>query len=443
MIKKIAILTIILILLTGSINFGAVAWSQVKSVQPTGSAQSIWIKITQDFHLAHAPSNPDVARWIRWYTSKSHRWVISMMLQRATPYVYFIDQQLQKRHMPLEFILLPMVESGYDPFAYSQAGASGLWQMVPATATSYGLGINWWYDQRCNIVLSTDAALTYLQRLYHHYGHWLLAAAAYNTGQGHVDAAIANNQQQGKATDFWSLALSQQTQNYVPKWLALAYVLAHAERYDITLPFVPDVPYFKPVRIQAQLDLGTIATLAGVSAESIRALNPGLRRYATEPHQAYQLLLPVDSIAMFKRHLQQREGDRHLSWQYHQVHQGESLAQIADAYHTTASTLKRVNQLDSTALREGQGLLVPLRLHKKYHGLLLIDTRANNAKTGSAVVSKPKSMPVSVQDILEQYGLQPKLATIKSDKAVKLTRVPQRRLQNLINRLYPESENGS
>ena len=172
--------------------------------------------------------------------------------------------------MPLEFALLPVVESAYEPFAYSVSRAAGLWQFIPATGVRFGLKQDWWYDGRRDVIESTRAALDYLQALHDQFdGNWLLAIAAYNVGEAAVQRAIDYNRAHGRPTDFWHLNLPAETRAYVPKLLAMKRLMAEPERYGLAFAAIPNEPYFAVIDTGSQIDLTVCAQLAGVSYDEI------------------------------------------------------------------------------------------------------------------------------------------------------------------------------
>ncbi|MEO1575216.1 MAG: transglycosylase SLT domain-containing protein, partial [Pseudomonadota bacterium] len=179
----------------------------------------------------------------RWYTS--HPDYLDRVFTRAQRYLPFIVAQLEERGMPMDIALLPVVESAFDPFAYSHGRASGLWQFIPGTGRMYGLKQDWWYDGRRDVVASTKAALDYLEALHRKTdGDWLKAIAAYNSGEGRVLSAVRRNRKAGKPTDFWHLSLPRETRAYVPKLLAIARVVARRYEHGVPLPYVEHAPYF-------------------------------------------------------------------------------------------------------------------------------------------------------------------------------------------------------
>jgi membrane-bound lytic murein transglycosylase D len=286
---------------------------------------------------------------------------LDRIAERADRYLYHLVETVEQRQLPMELALLPIVESGLQPFAYSHARAAGLWQFIPSTARIYGLKQNWWYDGRRDIVESTRAALDYLQMLHDTFeGDWLLAIAAYNSGQGGVRRAIANNQRRGKPTDFWSLRLPAETRHYVPRLLALAAVVADPERYSLTLRTVVNKPYFDRVKTDGQIDLALAAELAGISLEELYMLNPAFNHWATDPNGPHYLLLPAGTTGDFAQELARLPANQRVKWQRHHIRKGHTLSGIARRYQTTVAVLKQVNNLRSSVIRTGDNLIVPV-----------------------------------------------------------------------------------
>ena len=298
------------------------------------------------------------------------------MSTRAEPYLYYIVEELEKRNMPLDLALLPIVESAYNPFAYSRSRASGIWQFMPGTGRIYGLRQNWWYDGRRDIVAATNAALNYLQKLHQEFdGDWLLALAAYNSGEGNVGKAIRRNKKAGKPTDFFSLKLPGETRAYVPSLLAIAEIISNPGKYKIALKPITNTRYFEIVDVDSQIDLATAAELSELSIEELYTLNPGFNRWATDPNGPHRLLIPVDKAAAFENQLATLASDKRIKWQQHKIKKGESLGLIAAHYRTDVSTLKQVNHLRSNTIRAGHSLLIPTAQKPLKHYSLSLDSR--------------------------------------------------------------------
>ena len=320
-------------------------------------SDDVWQRIRQDLTIPRHTENRSVKSKIVWYAGKQE--FLDRVADRATPYLYYIIGELEKRNMPLELALLPVVESAYQPLAHSPSRASGIWQFIASTGKRYGLKQNWWYDGRRDIVASTDAALNYLQTLHDMFdGNWLHALAAYNAGELNVARAIQRNQKAGKPTDFWSLQLPGETRGYIPSLLAVAEIVANPAKYKITLKAIPNKPYFAAIKIDSQIDLATAARLAGVSMDQITALNPGFTRWATDPDGPHHLLVPIEKAQQFEQKLAALPASERMTWRQHQVKGGETLGQIARHYNTSVSALKQINHLQGNLIRVGQSLMI-------------------------------------------------------------------------------------
>ena len=282
------------------------------------------------------------------------------MSERSRDYLPYIVREAERRGLPLELALLPVVESAFRPFAYSPARASGLWQFIPSTARLYGLRINWWYDGRRDLVAATAAAFDYLEKLHRDFdGDWLLAVAAYNWGEGNLRRALAHNRRNGKPLDFWSLKVPRETRTYVPRWLAVCDIVARPEHYGMTLLNVPDEVGFRLVELDHQIDLTLAAELAEISLDRLYRLNAGYRRWATEPQGPHQLLIPASNADAFTRRVASLSPEQRMTWRHHEVVAGDTLSAIAKQYRTSVDALTHHNRLNGTLIRVGDHLLVP------------------------------------------------------------------------------------
>ncbi|MFT6791233.1 MAG: membrane-bound lytic murein transglycosylase D [Cellvibrionaceae bacterium] len=284
---------------------------------------------------------------------------VNDIMANATPYLHYVVNKLEKHDMPLEFALLPIVESRYDPFAYSPGRASGLWQFIPSTGQRFGLKQDWWQDQRRDTAAATDSAIQYLESLHKRFDNdWLLALAAYNAGQGNVARAIRKNRKLSKPTDYWALELPLETRHYVPKLLAWRRLLLEAEHYQITLPAIPDEPYFEIVDVGSQIDLAKAAELAELAIDKIYQLNPAFNRWATDPFPPHNLLFPREHAQIFRDNLESLSIDQRLTWQRYTIKRGDSLIEVAKRFNTTPSLIAKVNNLPSHLIRAGRALLI-------------------------------------------------------------------------------------
>lgn len=319
----------------------------------------LWQRIRDGFQLDHHLDQPRVRAEFDWYVK--HPAYLDRVATRASRHLYHIVEQIEARGLPMEFALLPIVESAFDPFAYSHGRASGLWQFIPATGKRYGLTIDYWYDGRRDVPDATRAALDYLEALHGIFDNdWYLALAAYNSGEGNVRYSIRKNVARGRATDFWSLGLLKETRAYVPRLLAISALVADPEKYGVTLKTIPDEPYWAMVDIGSQLDLATAADLAGISTEELYLLNPGYNKWSTRPDGPHRLLLPVDKAPGFLTNLASLPPARRLSWIRHKIASGENLGVIAQRYNTSISSIRAANDLRGNLIRAGDSLLVPV-----------------------------------------------------------------------------------
>lgn len=328
-------------------------------------------EVTTHFALDNTPDHKLIKKEMHYYLS--HKEYLDTLMTNAKPYLFYVYQQTALRHMPAEIALLPMVESNYAPYGISSTGATGLWQMMPGTASGFGIRINWWYDGRRDIKASTTAALNYISYLHNRFGSWLLTIAAYNSGEGTVLSAIRYNKRHHLPTDYWALKLPKQTEYYVPKLLALAHLYASPTNYSLHLPTIPNHAYFKGVIMHGQISFKHIVAYSHTDLTKIRQLNPGFRRWATVPNKTYTLLLPSNKVATYLANLSQHKNNL-ITWIHHDVKSGESLTSIAMNYHTHPIVIKTVNHLKTDVIQPRQTLLVPMTYNQKHAHLLIKKT---------------------------------------------------------------------
>ena len=329
---------------------------QDEAGQETGGG-AFWQQVRKGFELPAGPREA-VTRQVAFYTRRPGQ--VETILERGQPYLAYIYAQVRQRDFPSEIVLLPFIESGYDPYAYSQGHAAGLWQFIPGTGTHYGLKQDWWYDGRRDVVASTDAALNYLDKLQQEFnGDWLLALAAYNAGEGTINQAIKRNQQKGRPVDFWHLDLPRETSSYVPKLLAISAIIRQPEKYGVNLIPVDESPVFTVVNTHAQLELAVAAELADMDTKELQRLNPGFNRWATHPQGPHRLVVPVEKSALFKENLAALPASQRVKWLRHKVQRGDTLSHIASRYGTTVAVLRKTNELPGNTIRTGQQLIIP------------------------------------------------------------------------------------
>lgn len=317
----------------------------------------VWTRIRNGFELS-MPNKSLIKNQLQWY--HDHPEHLPQIEERARPYLFYIVEELEKRGLPMEFALLPAIESAYEPKAVSSQNAAGIWQIMPSTGKLLGLEQNWWYDGRFDVLAATEAALDYLQYLADRFnGDWKLALAAYNAGEGTVQRAIKKNRELGKPTDYWSLDLPYDTKHYVPRLLALAKVVKEPEAFGTRLTAIPNEPYFDSINIDAHLDLRLAAEMADLPIDELHRLNPGLNSKTITPDDSHRLILPLENIEQFKQKLAALDEERPRYTIKHTVQPGDHLGGIAQRYGTTVAALQQANRLESTRILAGKELLIP------------------------------------------------------------------------------------
>jgi membrane-bound lytic murein transglycosylase D len=295
-----------------------------------------------------------------WFASQPE--YIERTFSRAAPYLHYIVNEVEARGMPMELALLPVIESAFQPYAYSRARATGLWQFMSVTGGRFGLKQDWWYDGRRDVVAATQAALDYLQYLHDMFdGDWLLAVAAYNCGEGNVARAVRNNLAAHRPIDFWNLKLPKETRAYVPRLLAMSRIVANPEQYGLAIEGMVDEPYFIRAETGGQISMEVAAELAGISTEDLYSLNPAFHRWATDPTGPHFLLLPLEAADGFQQSLLLLTPDQRLRVERYTVRKGDTVAGVAARFGTTAEHMREMNGLSvsATSLQVGSELRVP------------------------------------------------------------------------------------
>jgi membrane-bound lytic murein transglycosylase D len=285
---------------------------------------------------------------------------LQRIIERSKLYLYHIVEEVEKRGLPTELALLPMVESAFNPMAYSRAHASGLWQFIPGTGKRFELEQNSWYDGRRDIVDSTSAALDYLTKLHQMYGDWHLALASYNWGEGAVRRAIARNKRARKKTDYENLRMPRETRHYIPKLQALKNIIADPAKYGIDLDAIPNQPYFAVITDAPDIDVHLAAKLADMPVEEFLALNPGFSRPLIRSAAGKRIILPADKVVSFYDNLDQYDEDSLVSWQVYEPKKGEKLEAIARKFDLDIKELRRINGIHPRSTRLPKELVVPM-----------------------------------------------------------------------------------
>jgi membrane-bound lytic murein transglycosylase D len=330
---------------------------EVEPLPPAVAYGDVLVRIRSNLSLPQV-SHPRIDHEIEWLQRNPD--YLTRVFGRAQRYLHHVANEVEFRGLPGDLALLPVVESAFNPFAYSRAHASGLWQFMAPTGERYGLSRNYWQDKRRDVLESTRSALEYLTALNERFdGDWFLAIAAYNYGQGNVQRAINRNRALGRPTDFFSLSLPAETRAYVPKLIALARMVREPDRYGFYLPSIPDSPYFRVVPTGGPVDLRLMAQLAGVDPEELHALNPNWNRWMTDPDGPHRVLVPEVVADNFTVRLAALDANARAGLAVHTVQPGESLASIAGLYKIPESVVDRVNEGPQSGLGPGDALWVP------------------------------------------------------------------------------------
>ena len=325
--------------------------------EPELKAEELWPRIRSGFAMPELKT-PLVAKHEKWYID--HPEYFARMIDRSRRYLYYITEEVTRRGMPSEIALLPMIESAFNPGAYSKSRASGIWQFMPSTGKKFGMQQNWWYDGRRDVINATNGALDYLQKLHDMFGEWDLALAAYNCGEGAIQRARAHNRKLGLPVNYASLKLLPETRNYVPKLLAIKHIIADPAKFSLALQALPNQPYFASITTTKRMDVKLAAQFAGISEEEFVALNPAHNRPVILQRSSDVILLPMDKVETFRANLESYNKPL-VSWQPYQPKKGERLDKLAPRFGLSLENLKSVNGLTTHGnISTGQTLLVPL-----------------------------------------------------------------------------------
>lgn len=339
---------------------------------------------------------------------------LTVVSERASLYLFYIVEEVERRGLPMELALLPLVESTLNPFATSSERAAGLWQIMPATGRYLGIENDWWYDGRRDLRESTRVALDYLEALHSEFDDdWMLALAAYNSGKGRVGRARRANAEKGLATDYWSLKLPRETRHYVPRLIALTQIIAFPEAFALDIPEVANHAAFEIANTGGQIELSRAAELAGIDTSIVRALNPGQLRWATSPEQAPELLLPPGTKTRFAQGVAQLTPDDRVRWQHYRIESGDNLIYIARKFNTEVGLLRQVNGVRGSMIRAGDTLMIPMgsawasSLAMASSSAAETTRRGYRVRSGDSLYRIAGRFNVSINDILAWNSLKP------------------------------------
>ena len=333
----------------------------IKSTCETRSLQgkkfdSIWNRMRSGFCFRDIHSSR-ITEELKWM--KRNKDFVYRSIERSKPYLHHILSYLEKRNLPHELALLPMVESGFQPFAYSASRAAGIWQFIPPTAREYGLKMNWLYDGRRDVLESTRAATYFLGDMHRHFkGNWLLAIASYNTGAGNVGKAIDKANKLFGKPSYWDLNLPRETELYVPRLLALSKIIYNPTRYGFNIPEIQNKRFTKKVKIYDPIDFQTLAIITGLSISELTKLNPGYSTWIIDPAQQNTLLLPAQVSKVFRQRYNNISKSIYKN-KVHKVKKGDSLYKISRIYNVKINAIKKVNGLTKDVIYINQKIIIP------------------------------------------------------------------------------------
>jgi len=379
--------------------------SLVPAADLTQAPASLWTRLRRGFAMPDLV-HPAVRHEEDFYANRPEH--LRRVVERSRRYLFHIVEVVERRGMPSELALLPIIESAFNPGAVSSARAAGMWQFIPSTGLNFGLRQNAWLDGRRDILLSTEAALDYLQKLYDMFGSWDLALAAYNCGEGCVQRAIARNALRGERVDFSSLQLPAETRAYVPKLQAVKNIVANPQQFGMTLADVPNEAYFGTVQIGQHMEVKVAAKLAGMSVEEFTLLNPAHNRSVINANKLPTLLLPLDRMNQFAAGLADL-GDRALaSIRIYTPRAGEPLEQIARRHGVTLASLRRANQIPPRAVAAAGDidLLIPTGAEAQH--------RETVARTAPRVDARGRRVSVAAAPAAgNRQRVRPVVATVR------------------------------
>jgi membrane-bound lytic murein transglycosylase D len=373
----------------------------------------VWERLVHNFGLPACDEHEISRQWSRWYADRPE--YMARIFKRAQPWIHFIAEELERRELPGELALLPIVESAYDPFAYSRGRAMGAWQFIAATGKTYGLKQNWWYDGRRDVWASTHAALDYLSYMNEMFdGDWLLALAGYNSGENRVMRQARKQAAAGKPIDYWTMKLPRETRGYVPKLLGLACLFRDADKYDFKIAPTPDQPVITSVDIGTQADLVLVSQMSSVPVDVLFTLNPGYNRWATSPDGPFRVVLPLEGADLLEASLQRIDVSTLMRWDQIVVENGDTLSDLAMRHHVPVSVIRSTNGIESDLIRVGQKLRLPRddqllvdplyadaarELQRLQSGLIAADRLTHRVRSGESLSVIARRYRVSVADL--------------------------------------------
>jgi membrane-bound lytic murein transglycosylase D len=379
-----------------------------RTVDLTINSNDIWERIRTGYAIPNL-SNPLVDKWVAYYSARPE--YFQRMADRSGKYLFYIVNEVNRRELPTELVLLPFVESAFNPHALSSAQASGLWQFIPSTGTQFKLEQNWWRDQRRDPIASTNAALDYLEYLFNFQGDWYLAFASYNWGEGSVKRAMNQAVKSGKTHQFENLKLPQETENYIPKLQAIKNIISNPERYSIVLPIINNEPYFVSIKKNQDIDLAVAAKLAQMPIEEFTALNPGFNQGVIMANIDTEIILPIEKAPKYLANLAEYQGDL-TSWKKYSAREGESIQAIAHKFNVSADSLRQANDLNRSLrfLPTAKNMVIPGASANSFIATVQVNrnlkTQGHQVRSGETLLSIAYRYQLSIQTLKDLNKLK-------------------------------------
>ena len=329
--------------------------------------------------------NAKVEQFIKYFQTAIREKFVTW-LGRSEKYIPFMKNLLKEHGLPGDLVYLSLIESGFNPYAYSRSKASGLWQFISLTGKRYGLKVNWWVDERRDPEKSTIAAAKYLKDLYEMFACWYLAAAGYNAGEYKIVKAMKLY----RTEDFWMLTkhryLKRETKDYVPQMIAAALIAKDPEKYGFT-----DIEYQEPLRyekvkVPELTDLSLIAKACETSLEEIKDLNPEIRRGVTPPNETeYEIKIPFGKKELFLKNFEALQPLEKFEFKTHLVKKGETLPRIAKSYWVDLEPMIEINHLNKTSpISKGMTLLIPISKDEEIKPIVIAQKKNGKARNGKS-----------------------------------------------------------
>ncbi len=279
-------------------------------------------------------------------------------LRRARVYLPYFKQEMKKHGIPEDLAYLPLIESGFNPYAYSYAHASGIWQFIPSTARMYGMRVGYWIDERRDLVKSTRGAITYLKKLHNDFDDWYLALASYNCGENRTSRAI---RKAGGSRNFWDLSLPRQTMNYVPQFIASLVLAKNPQCFGYTAASGSGMLRLDSVHVNTSITLETIAASTGLDVDTLKKLNPHIRKGTIPPNvEDVTVYLPEGKGSGFREYYAINAKKDNVRWQRYTIRYGDNLSTIADRFNVPVYAIKSLNNMYSNRIIAGHHLYIPV-----------------------------------------------------------------------------------